>query len=61
MSDDEIDLDRVITDPTYRRQVIDLLNERESGRGADNVVELGSAPGAGARTRSAKPTGFPQG
>ena len=26
MSDDDIDLDRVITDPKYRRQVIEFLN-----------------------------------
>ena len=55
MSDDDIDLDRVITDPTYRRQVIDFLNERESGRDAHNVVEFGSS---GIKSRSAKPSGI---
>lgn len=61
MSDDDIDLDRVITDPIYRREVIEFLNERGSGRGADNVVELNCAPGGGKKARSAQTTGFPQG
>lgn len=30
MSDEDIDLDRVVVDPTYRREVIDCLKKEES-------------------------------
>ena len=61
MSDDDIDLDRVITDPTYRRQVIEFLNERDCGRHADNVIEFSGAPGGDAKARLAKGRDVPQG
>ncbi len=31
MSDDEIDMDRVISDPRYRREVIEFLNSSTAG------------------------------
>jgi hypothetical protein len=31
MSDEDIDLDRVVVDPTYRREVIDYLKREASG------------------------------
>jgi hypothetical protein len=31
MSDEDIDLDRVVVDPAYRRQVIEFLNAAEPG------------------------------
>ncbi len=42
MSNDEIDLDRVITDPVYRRAMIDRLN---AGRAAqEDETPLQPAP-----------------
>jgi hypothetical protein len=38
MSDEDIDLDRVVIDPTYRRQVIDFLNSAEPRSRDDNFV-----------------------
>jgi hypothetical protein len=63
MSDDDIDLDRVITDPSYRRQVIEFLNGKESGRGGDNVIEFSRAPGDTkvGKARPAKGSDSPQG
>ena len=57
MSDDDIDLERVITDPDYRRKVIDYLNGRQHGRRADNVVALFPALGerTGGRGRGTTP------
>jgi hypothetical protein len=48
MSEDDIDLDRVITDPKYRRRVIELLNngKKDDGYAADKVVELKADPGS---------------
>lgn len=40
MSEEDIDLDRVITDPAYRRQVIEFLN-RETP-----VVNISETPAA---------------
>ena len=66
MVEDDIDFDRVITDPKYRREVIDFLNAKSDGRGADNVIELrpeSSARDVDRATRSSKSVGAdaPQG
>ncbi len=45
MSDDDIDLDRVINDPAYRRAVIDRLNA-ETGAPRDQPSPE-TAPGGG--------------
>ena len=48
MSDDDIDLDRVINDPAYRRAVIDRLNaerDQPSPQTAPGVVQATSRRG----------------
>lgn len=35
MSEDDIDFNRVISDPVYRRRVIDLLNAEDVSSGGD--------------------------
>jgi hypothetical protein len=51
MSDDDIDLEMVISDPHYRRRVIELLNENgdrparksaETGAGGHKIMRSGS-------------------
>ena len=45
MSDDDIDLDRVVVDPEYRRKVIAFLNgAAEHGTGADEERPPAQAP-----------------
>ena len=46
MSGNDIDLDRVVNDPDYRRKVLESLKAERDGRekGAD---ETGEAPGTG--------------
>ena len=48
MSDDDIDLDRVIVDPEYRRKVIAFLNADGSYPRAGRVGEEMPAPSDGA-------------
>ena len=43
MSVDDIDLDRVVIDADYRRQVIEFLNGNDHRRGSDDPVEQKSA------------------
>jgi hypothetical protein len=52
MSDDDIDLDRVIADPKYRRQVIEFLNGTVSADGAEAPAKnfAASASGFGPET-----------
>jgi len=42
MSDDDIDFERVVSDPAYRRSVIDFLNlgERFAGRAGEERAGL---------------------
>jgi hypothetical protein len=47
MSDDDIDLDRVISDPNYRRQVIEFLNGAEV---ADNSEKHSGSTSASANS-----------
>ena len=45
MSDDDIDLDRVVVDPEYRRKVIAFLNAAaERGTGVDEERRPARAP-----------------
>ena len=39
MSDEDIDLDRVVVDPDYRRQVIEFLNGSDDRGISDEPVE----------------------
>lgn len=44
MSDDDIDLDRVIVDPEYRRKVIAFLNKSSAQRGGVRAAEEAVRP-----------------
>jgi hypothetical protein len=44
MSFDEIDLDRVVVDPDYRRLVIEFLNASARQVGSDRAGEAALAP-----------------
>ena len=47
MSNDDIDLDRVVTDPIYRRAVIDRLNSGPASQGDDASLEPAPADDQG--------------
>jgi hypothetical protein len=53
MSDDDIDLERIIDDPAYRRRVIEYLNIR-GDTAADNAVQH---PRPGSESRAAHDRG----
>lgn len=45
MSDDDIDLDRIINDPAYRRAVIDRLNGETDAPRDQPSPQTGPGPG----------------
>lgn len=43
MQDDDIDLERTITDPAYRRRVVESLNAKARGEDEGRDMEAGAA------------------
>jgi hypothetical protein len=47
MSDDDIDMDRVVTDPQYRQEVIEFLNATDFGSAVEPGITLSRPPKTG--------------